>query len=299
LSVISINPLVRSILSDTKPTKSVICSVLAFLEAIEKHLGIEKSPISSLFEEDPGFLTAHSYHTGLLWALENLAWFPQYLSRASLILAKLSAIDPGGNLSNRPINSLSEIFKSWHFQTLASFDERMQVLKLISEREPEIAWTILIRMLPDLSGGIGHPTHKTRWRMFELETEKAITYNEIYATHSAVVEMLISIFDFTEAKLAKLIEEKTDQIRKENKDFYKDLESTIKIKLDDNKSEIKNLIENERNQIKQIFEIEFAKNTKELKQVIEAENKTIKVSIWVIGGLTLILSLLAVIKIWT
>jgi hypothetical protein len=181
-------------------------SPTAFLNAVEKLLGIKKSPIASLFEEDPGFLTAHSYHTGLLWALENLAWFPQYLSRASLILAKLSAIDPGGNLSNRPINSLSEIYKSWHFQTLASFDERMQVLKLISEREPEIAWTILIRMLPDLSGGIGHPTHKTRWRMFEIETEKPITYNEIYATHSAVVEMLISIFDFTEAKLAKLIE---------------------------------------------------------------------------------------------
>jgi len=99
-------------------------------------------------------------------------------------------------------------------------------------------------------------------------------------------------------ELTKLVEEKTDQIRKENKDFYKDLESTIKIKLDDNKSEIKNLIENERYQIKQIFEIEFAKNTKEIRQVIEAENKTIKISIWVIGGLTIILSALAVIKLW-
>ena len=88
-------------------------------------------------------------------------------------------------------------------------------------------------------------------------------------------------------------------IRKENKDFYKDLESTIKIKLDENKSEIKQVIENERNQIKQIFEIEFAKNTKELRQVIEAENKSLKISVWVIGGLTLIMSILAVIKLWT
>ena len=110
-------------------------------------------------------------------------------------------------------------------------------------------------------------------------------------------------------ELVKLLEEKTDQIRKENKDFYKDLESTIKIKLDDNKAEIKNLIENERNQIKQIFEIEFAKNTKELMQVFEKESergrrlldesqKIIKTSVWVIGGLTLILSLLTVIKLW-
>ena len=42
-------------------------------------------------------------------------------------------------------------------------------------------------------------------------------------------------------ELAKLVEEKTDQIRKENKDFYKELESTIKIKLDENKSQIKQI----------------------------------------------------------
>jgi ABC-type transporter Mla subunit MlaD len=112
------------------------------------------------------------------------------------------------------------------------------------------------------------------------------------------------------SELSKLLEEKTDLIRKENKEFYKDIESTIKSKLDDNKSQIKQLIESERNQIKQIFEIEFAKNTKELRQVIEAETnkqtqllldnqKVIKISLWVIGGLTLILSALAVFKLCT
>jgi DNA anti-recombination protein RmuC len=112
------------------------------------------------------------------------------------------------------------------------------------------------------------------------------------------------------SELSKLLEEKTDQIRKENKEFYKDIESTIKSKLDDNKSQIKQLIESERNQIKQIFEIEFAKNTKELRQVIEAEiNKqtqllldnqnVIKISLWIIGGMTLILSAMAVFKLST
>lgn len=111
------------------------------------------------------------------------------------------------------------------------------------------------------------------------------------------------------SELTKLIEEKTDQIRKENKDFYKDLESTIKIKLDENKSQIKQLIESERIQIKQIFEIEFVKNTKELIQAFETETnnqtqllfnnqKIIKISLWIISGLTLILSILSVIKLW-
>jgi hypothetical protein len=99
-------------------------------------------------------------------------------------------------------------------------------------------------------------------------------------------------------ELAKLFEEKTDQIRKENKEFYRDFESTLKIKLDENKSEIKQLIENERNQIKQIFEIEFAKNTKELTQVIKAETKTTKILLLIFGGLTMILSTLSVLKLW-
>jgi len=108
-------------------------------------------------------------------------------------------------------------------------------------------------------------------------------------------------------ELSKLIEEKTDQIRKENKDFYKELESTIRIKLDENKSQIKQLIESERTQIKQIFEIEFAKNTKELRLSIESESKKqtqillnnqnmIKISIWLMGGVAIILGAIALFK---
>lgn len=156
-------------------------------------------------------------------------------------------------------------------------------------------------------------TYNTIIRQFEENSKTLYNINELQKVQQEkIVKSLVEIENFnsqSKTELVKLLEEKTDQIRKENKDFYKDLESTIKIKLDDNKAEIKNLIENERNQIKQIFEIEFAKNTKELMQVFEKESergrrlldesqKIIKTSVWVIGGLTLILSLLTVIKLW-
>lgn len=156
-------------------------------------------------------------------------------------------------------------------------------------------------------------TYNTIIKQFEENSKTLYNINELQkAQHKKIVKGMVEIENFNnqnKTELVKLLEEKTDQIRKENKDFYKDLESTIKIKLDDNKAEIKNLIENERNQIKQIFEIEFAKNTKELTQVFEKESergrrlldesqKIIKTSVWVIGGLTLILSLLTVIKLW-
>lgn len=137
------------------------------------------------------------------------------------------------------------------------------------------------------------------------------TYEQIsndFKQNNQKLSEINSSIDSSLTEIGKLIEEKTDFIRKENKEFYRDLENTIKLKLNDNKSEIKQLIENERNQIKQIFEIEFAKNTNELKQVIETGNdkqtdillknqKGIKIMVWILGGISIILSGLILTKI--
>ncbi len=169
-----------------------------------------------MFKEEDGFLHKTSHHTGLLWALENLAWLPEYLRDASLVLLKLSRLDPGGSLSNRPLNSISEIFKPWHFQTLASYDDRIEILKYITEKEKESGWSLLIRMLPD-HHGIAHPTHKMRWRMFDKNTNLTYTYQEIWNTHSVVIEMLTNLFDNDEEKFSQLIKETTNLSPKDRK----------------------------------------------------------------------------------
>ncbi len=160
--------------------------------------------------------------------------------------------------------------------TLVDFDKEVGKLKAVSEAYQKLQGLIV--------------SYEKISKQFDLNSKELESINK-------GIEKSIS-------ELSNLITKKTEQISKENKDFYKDFASTVKIQLDDNKSQIKQLIENERNQIRQIFEIEFAKNTKELRQVIEAEtNKQtkqlldnqniIKVSVWVIGGLILILKLLS------
>ena len=181
----------------------------SFLKSVNNSLAKEKPEIMEMFEEEDGFLHKTSHHTGLLWALENLAWLPEYLRDSSLILLQLSRLDPGGNLSNRPLNSITEIFKPWHYQTLASYDERMAVLKYITEREQETGWSLLIRMLPE-HHGVAHPTHKMRWRMFDKNTNLKYTYQEIWDTHSTIIEMLIELFDYDENKFSQLINEVTN-----------------------------------------------------------------------------------------
>jgi len=184
-------------------------------------------------------------------------------------------------------------------RTLEDFSQEVEQLKEVSE-----AYKRLQRLTE---------TYNQITKRFEENSKTLGFINEHQiAQHNKVAKSLVELENINKQnkiELAKLVEEKTDQIRKENKEFYKDLESTVKIKLDENKSQIKQLIESERHQIKQIFEIEFAKHTAVLKQVIETETrkqtqllannqKTIKILLWLIGGLTLILSALAAFKLW-
>jgi hypothetical protein len=87
--------------------------------------------------------------------------------------------------------------------------KELKILKYVTEKEKESGWNLLIRMLPDHQG-IAHPTYKMRWRMFDKNTNLTYSYQEIWDTHSAVIEMLISLFDNNEEKFSQLIKETTN-----------------------------------------------------------------------------------------
>lgn len=184
------------LLSEASPT--------SFMSASLDSLSKPDPEIMSMFTETDGFLHPSSNHTGLLWGLEGLAWEPAYLKEAADILLQLSERDPGGKLSNRPINSLVEIFKAWHYQTLAPFDQRMDILKTITTKHKEAGWNLLISLLPEYRG-IAHPTHKMRWRIFDKNTNIRHTHQDAWKTYSFVVDLLISEFDATEERVSQLL----------------------------------------------------------------------------------------------
>lgn len=190
----------------------------SFLKAVSDSLSKEQPEIMAMFKEADGFLHSISNHTGLLWALEGLAWLPEYLREVGLILLKLSRLDPGGNLKNRPINSISEIFKSWHYQTLTPFQDRMEILKYITETEKEQGWILLIRMLPTHHQS-GSPTHKMRWRIFDKNLNLPYTYKETWDTDSYVLSLLLDQFDNNEGKFSQLIEKSVSLFLCDRKTF--------------------------------------------------------------------------------
>ncbi|MDE0498542.1 MAG: hypothetical protein OXH86_14435 [Acidimicrobiaceae bacterium] len=100
-------------------------------------------------EDRAGFFGTSSPHTGLVWALETLAWSTEFFGEAVDLLARLAELDPGGRLGNRPSGSLWSIFCLWMPQTSADQARREQVLKVLLERHPAIAWELIPSLPPE------------------------------------------------------------------------------------------------------------------------------------------------------
>ncbi len=95
---------------------------------------------------------APSPHTHVLWALETLVWSPDHFDAAVSVLAQLAELDPGGEWSNRPAASLANIFCPWHPNTSADLDQRLTTIERLRRQHPNVAWTLLLSMLPNSHG---------------------------------------------------------------------------------------------------------------------------------------------------
>jgi len=178
-----------------------------FLSYFEKSFNSKSDELKGIFEEKKSFITPITYHTGILWGLEGIASNSEYLCRATLVLANLAKVDPGGSIINRPLNSLKEIYVVWFPQTDASFEERLNVLQLVTKKLPEIAWKLLISILPKYSDhtSIIHKT-KFRWRSFEVQNNREISRKEAWNFWNSVIDLLLNITNFDETKLSILIQ---------------------------------------------------------------------------------------------
>lgn len=176
----------------------------SFLEALERQLEGASPSILPIFDEHPGMLTPVTYHCGLLWALEVIAWDAGYFDRAVLCLAKLAAIDPGGKLSNRPINSLRAIFLSWVPCTSVRTKRRLAVLQATVNAVPSIAWPLLASLLPS-SGDISSPTEKPKFREYEQDHGETLTYGLVWESEAKIIALAIDAAGSTPERWITLI----------------------------------------------------------------------------------------------
>jgi hypothetical protein len=175
----------------------------AFLACLEETILLDDQARLAMFEQEG--LWGGSPHTGLLWALEALAWPPLHLTRVTVALGRLAARDPGGRLANRPINSLREIFLTWLPHTKANLNERLQAIDVLAARESGVAWDLCMRLLPH-AGEHSTPTHVPRWRTWQEGGGARVTARERLDTISALVERLLDWVDTDGRRWAELLD---------------------------------------------------------------------------------------------
>lgn len=176
----------------------------SFFKAVYRALATPETPILKMFGTKRGIISETGNHTGMLWALEGLAWLPEYLYDATVVLLKLAAIDPGGNQANRPANSLLEIYKIWHPQTLADMETRMDVLYRATSAEPVEGWKLLLRLAPK-NNDHAMPTHKMRWRLFDTPIIQSYNPQEAAKAYEKVADFLLALFDGSEKQFAAIV----------------------------------------------------------------------------------------------
>jgi len=160
-----------------------------YIEAINHSLSKEKPEIAALFEDTTGTMFSRCYYADVLWGLELLAWDPNHLRDVSLILAKLSHLKTNSHFSNSPAGSLRDIFLLWSPQTSADFGMRQSVIEMLIDQEPEVAWPLLLELIPN-SMGFQTPNLKPRWRELNA-TETVLTHRDIFEHSMEIIDLLL------------------------------------------------------------------------------------------------------------
>jgi len=186
------------ILSEAVPDK--------FLEVADKALRSSPCPFDELFAQEGHGSTGNNYLTGLLWALEGLAWEEKYLVRVCGILGDIASHDPGGNWTNRPLNSLVTILLPWLPQTLAPVEKRKVAVKTLLEDHSQIGWELVINLLPG-QNKTSFGSHKPFWRDIATpeEGKREIVYEEYWEEVSFYSQLAVSEAGHDTARLAELV----------------------------------------------------------------------------------------------
>lgn len=180
----------------------------AFLQTVQTALkDLNNSPFHELFaQEGGGALGGDNYLTGLLWALETLAWQPVLLVQAAVILSDLASIDPGGNWANRPLNSLGDIFLPWHVQTSASLDKRKSAVEAVLGEHPKVGWELILGLLPH-NHGFTSGSHRPTWRNYIPSDWKDTDLDSEYQEQVTIyTELAVSLARTSIEKLVELID---------------------------------------------------------------------------------------------
>ena len=176
-----------------------------FLSIIERDLAKNDPSTQVLMRPVGDPLFSSNPRVGLLWALDLLAWSPEYLQRVVDILARLCELEPEDRSGNSAMQCLLSIFRSRMPQTSASVEQRIAVFDQLVKDYPEVGW-MLVRDQYDVRSRTGHYSVKPKWRDYAFGSGEVVTNGERWKFEEHCLEVALSWVPLTREKLADLVD---------------------------------------------------------------------------------------------
>ena len=176
-----------------------------FLTLLEDDLKRPEPALRTLLRPVGSAIFESPVRTGVLWALERLAWNPRHLARVVFVLANLSRTKIDDNWVNKPISSLAAIFRSWIPQTATPLNERIAALEALCERFPDIGWQICIQQF-QAHQSVAFPSARPRWRNDAAGAGEPLSGNEPHKFTRKALDLAISWPRHDRATLGDLVE---------------------------------------------------------------------------------------------
>ncbi|HUQ94741.1 MAG TPA: hypothetical protein VM120_23875 [Bryobacteraceae bacterium] len=168
----------------------------AFIATLEQFLDTPAPGLENLI------LTVGPMHgdhaSGLWWALELLAWYPEHLARVVLLLARLA------HNHKRSKDVLRAIFLTWRPQTGATIEARATALGVLLQRDPDVTWELLLDLWPKLHD-VGSQHYEPRWRPKPIT--RPITVGEHVRAANAVVQLALDATNNDPQRLTALLQQ--------------------------------------------------------------------------------------------
>ena len=176
-----------------------------FLNQVREGLKGETPLLKGMFTDaDSTALSSNSPHSGLLWAVECVAWSSEHFGHAVDLLARLAEVDPGGNLHHRPQSSLADVFCPWHPENSVNVSRRLSAVDGLRRSHPTVSWPLMLDLLPEHQA-IHLPTHEPEYRDWK-PLQVSVTPQEYWTFIDGIIHRLIEDADTSAERWCNIIE---------------------------------------------------------------------------------------------
>lgn len=159
-----------------------------FIEILRKDLKRSESALKSVLLAPKQDLFASPSLTGILWALERLAWHRTHFMDVVLILAEMSSMRNNEGWSSTPLNSLAGILDSRLPQTNVSVSDRILALKKLCREFPDTGWQVCLRQIDDSNRVINY-SNRPRWR--DAGSAMPTSRNDLLESMQAALDLVL------------------------------------------------------------------------------------------------------------